>query len=84
MALSLKAVNGFNVFALQRADTLRVSTRGYEISEDLQLFPGNVQVVSKAKEISIIQQQEQKKIIEEFHILWTLLSKPVAVILQVS
>lgn len=84
LALSLKAVKRPNVFSLQRADNLGVSCRGCEISKDLQLFTENEQVVPKAAENTVIQQPEQEQILGEFQILRALLSKPVAVILQVG
>lgn len=84
MPLSLKAMKRLNVFSLQRADNLGVSGGGCEVSKDFQLFTEDEQAVSKATEIPVIQQQEQEQILGEFQILRTLLSKPVAVILQVG
>lgn len=78
-ALSLKAV-----FALQRADNLGLSGRGCEISKDFQLFTEDERDVSKATENPVIQQQEQEQIVGELQILRALLSKHVAVILQVG
>lgn len=84
LALSLKAVKCLNVFSLQRADNLGVPGRGCEISKDLQLFTQGEQVVSKATENPVIQQQEQEQILREFQILRTLLTQPVGVVLQVG
>lgn len=82
LALSVKAVKRLNVFPLQRTDNPGVSGGGYEISKDFKLFTKDEQVISKATENPVIQQQEQ--ILGEFQILWTLLSKPVTVVLQVG
>lgn len=61
-----------------------MSGRGRETSKDLALLPEDEQVISKATENPVIQQQEPKQILRELQILRTLLSKPVAVILQVG
>lgn len=61
-----------------------MSGGGCETSKDLALLPEDEQVISKATENPVIQQQEPQQILGEFQILRTLLSKPVAVILQVA
>lgn len=81
LTLSLKHLY---VFSLQRADHPGMSGRGRETSKDLALLPEDEQVISKATENPVIQQQEPKQILRELQILRTLLSKPVAVILQVG
>ncbi|KAM3610746.1 uncharacterized protein V6R79_008380 [Siganus canaliculatus] len=68
--------------SLQRADNLRLSSRGCEIPKDLQPFTEDEHVVPTATENALIQQQKQEQICREFQILQTFLEKPVAVILQ--
>lgn len=69
---------------MQRADNLGVSGSSCEIFKDFQLFAEDERIFSETAKTSLIQQKEQEPIIGEFQILWTLLSKPVAVILQVG
>ncbi|KAM7415708.1 hypothetical protein PAMA_017985 [Pampus argenteus] len=80
-----RALKRLYVFALQRSDEFGVSGRSCEISEDIRLFTEEEEeekVFSKAAENALIQQEEQEQIVGELQILGTLLSKLVAVILQ--